>query len=234
MSRFAATLMFLFCCCTGATAIVGDAPPAEWRLARPAVMVFGPHGPCSGAVLAQDLVLTAAHCVAETYNYKIVGHIAAAPFSLADVTEIAPHPQFSGSAHIADLAMLKLSEPLPTGFAPAFLEARPVAVGDRLIVVGYGVAVEGDRKSAGIPRMVELVVTNQSTDALTLGDQKDRLSACNGDSGAPVFARRGGVPALIGIVRGGQCGSDTVVTPLAPFRDWIAETAQKLGSPLAR
>jgi Trypsin len=74
-------------------------------------------------VLAQDLVLTAAHCVVATSALKIVGHLAAVPYHLADVTEVALHPEFSWpkfSWPAADLALLKLSEKLPTGFAPGF------------------------------------------------------------------------------------------------------------------
>src|SRR5262249_61484920 len=118
-----------------AAGLVGDASPAEWTIARPSVMVFTSGGACSGVVLAQDLVLTAAHCVVARTNVTIVGHLADVPYQLADVTEIATHPQFSWPT--ADLALLKLSQPLPTAFAPAFLDKRSVVPGDRLIVVGY-------------------------------------------------------------------------------------------------
>jgi S1-C subfamily serine protease len=227
-----------------AVALFGDAAPAEWTTARPAVIVFGSRGLCSGVVLAQDLVLTAAHCVIAATDVKIVGHIAAAPFHLADVTQVAPHPQFSAVASpTADLALLKLSKPLPIGFAPAFLDSRPIAVGDRLIVVGYGMAMQGDGKSAGTPRMATLVVTHRWDRLLTLRDASGgAISGCGGDSGAPAFAIRGGVPALVGVVTKGACGgsalatsatsASTIVIPFAPYRDWILETARQFGSPL--
>jgi trypsin len=228
---------------TRAVALVGDAAPAEWTTARPTIMVFSARGLCSGVVLAQDLVLTAAHCVIATTDAKIIGHIAAAPFRLADVTQVAPHPQFEAEGGpTADLALLKLSKPLPIGFAPAFLATRPVAAGDRLIIVGYGMAVQGDPWSAGTPRMATLIVTRRWDKLLGLRDASGgTISGCGGDSGAPAFAIRGGVPTLVGVVIRAACGApgvipsggaSTVAVPLAPYRDWILETARSFGAAL--
>jgi len=157
-------LAAFLCASAPAAALVGDASPAEWTLARPTVMVFKSYGPCTGVVVAQDLVLTAAHCVVAQTSGKIVGHLAAVPYQLADVTETALHPQFSwpkDSWPTADLALLKLSKELPSGFAPAFFHKRSVVLGDRLIVVGYGVGTQGDAKTAGTPRMATFVVTGR-------------------------------------------------------------------------
>jgi secreted trypsin-like serine protease len=70
------------------------------------------------------------------------------------------------------------------------------------------------------------------TDPAARGDPA-KLGSCNGDSGSPVFAVRGGMPVLVGIVSRGNCGDDTVAIPLAPHLDWITETARSLGAPLA-
>ena len=236
MDRSALALAIFLCGSAPAPALVGDASPAEWTIARPTVMVFRPDGPCSGVVVAQDLVLTAAHCVVATSGFKIVGHLAAVPYHLADVTEVALHPQFSWpkfSWPAADLALLKLSKELPTGFAPAFLDKRSVVLGDRLVVVGYGVGTQGDAYTAGRPRMATFVVTNTSDNLLTLRDAAgDALSTCGGDSGAPAFIIRGGVPALAGVVSGGICADYSLVTPFSSYREWVWGTARRLGSPL--
>ena len=50
---------------TPALAIVGGAPPAPENLARSVVMVVGSFGTlCTATVIAPDLLLTVAHCVA--------------------------------------------------------------------------------------------------------------------------------------------------------------------------
>jgi secreted trypsin-like serine protease len=180
-------------------------------------------------------VLTAAHCTAASGEIKIAEFNAAKLYRVADVTEVAAHPQYTGREWPApDLALLKLSKPLPSRLAPAFLSMRPVVVGERLIVVGYGLAAKDDTKTAGTPRMAMLTVTQQSATLLTLVDRlSHKIGGCLGDSGAPVFATRGGVPALAGIVsRSNHCGGLTYVIPFATYGDWIKETARNLRSAL--
>lgn len=237
MCRAATVIMFSVLLCTPASALVGDAPTAEWTIRRPTVMVHGARGKCSGVVLTQDLVLTAAHCLVTPDKYGIFGHIGATPSRLADVTETVPHPQFKRDAKpgVADLALLKLSKPLPSSFAPAFFDMRPVAIGDRMIVVGYGVAAGKDKKSFGTPRMATLTVYDRTDTLLMLRDQtSNSIGSCFGDSGGPAFSIRGGVPALAGVVSAGNCDSVSIVIPFSPYRDWITETARKLGSTLDR
>jgi secreted trypsin-like serine protease len=61
------------------------------------------------------------------------------------------------------------------------------------------------------------------------------LGGCTGDSGAPAFDGEG--PLVIGVVSWSTapndeegCGGLTGVTPLLLYRDWIVQTAKKLGS----
>jgi secreted trypsin-like serine protease len=67
--------------------------------------------------------------------------------------------------------------------------------------------------------------------------QRIGLGGCTGDSGAPVFD--GQSASVIGVVSWSTapgdeegCGGLTGVTPLMLYRDWIVQTARKLGSPL--
>ena len=64
-------------------------------------------------------------------------------------------------------------------------------------------------------------------------------AALPGDSGAPVFAERNRDPAVVGVVSWSAgpdlsdgCGSLAGLTPLAPYRAWIVDTAASMGSPL--
>jgi len=232
MRRTLTTLACSLALCVSARAIVGDAEQADWRIVRPALMVAGPLGTCSGAVLGPDLVLTAAHCVTTTAYVEVAGY----GTGWIGVSEIVQHPQFSPGAALlkADLALLKLYMPPPTGFVPALLGSRPVGSGERLIVVGYGLQDNGKRDN--FARMATLTVTNQYDDKLGLTDQdamgeRSTRGGCGGDSGGPVFAARGGAPFLVGIVTAGSwCGGTTYVTPLTPYHSWITETARQLRS----
>lgn len=255
MTRFAsAALAAAFLCAAfapPAAAMVGDAPNANSAVSRHMVLILGSHGTsCTGVALARDLVLTAAHCVLPGADYKIVEFDRDHRPSLRDVGDIARHPQFDlntllGHRATADVALMKLAAPLPAAFAPAPLApATAVAVGDSLLVAGYGVAVRGDGKTGGTPRAATLVVTGQPGtlqirlyDPATKGERSG-ISACTGDSGSPVFDAQ---TRVIGVVSwstgpklGAGCGGLTGVTPLVRYRDWILQQADAFGSPLGR
>jgi hypothetical protein len=231
-----------------AFAITGNAPAALTQ-GRHAVMIVGSHGTfCTGAAIARDLVLTAAHCVQPGSDYKLVEFDIARRPHLLDVRRVARHPRFHLAtllAHraTADVALLKMAAPLPDAILPARIarHARTPRVGDTLTVFGYGLAVRGAPKTGGTLRAARLSVTGRPgnlqirlVDPATRG-RRAGMGACTGDSGAPVFADT----ALIGVVswstgpglRAG-CGGLTGVTPLMLYRGWIAATARALGSPL--
>jgi hypothetical protein len=141
--------------------------------------------------------------------------------------------------------LLKLAAPFATAPATLSPAGSTVAVGDRLVVVGYGLATPGDGKSGGTVRAATLVATGQPgtlqvrlVDPATKGERAG-LGACTGDSGAPVFRESGGRLSVIGVVswstganNSDGCGGLTGVTPLVRYRDWIVQTAGKLGAPL--
>jgi hypothetical protein len=146
----------------------------------------------------------------------------------------------------ADLALLRLPAPLAAPAEPAPLSARTAfAPGERFTVAGYGVSVRGDGKTGGTVRAATLVATGRPgtlqvrlVDPATAGERAG-LGACTGDSGAPAFEDSGGNVAVVGVVSwstgpGGSdgCGGLTGLTPLVIYRDWIAATARRLGSPL--
>jgi secreted trypsin-like serine protease len=230
-----------------AFAITGDAPPATGWAARPIVMVGSTLGDqCTGTALARDLVLTAAHCVAHPGRYAVKDYNTG---TVVRVRSIARHPRFSfknyaAARATADLALLKLEGPLPDIVVPAALAAaRRVKVGETLTVAGFGVTQAGTAHGLGVPREARLAVTGKPGSLqIRLVDPASRnartgLGACTGDSGAPAYDGDG--PLVIGVVSWSTgpdnsegCGGLTGLTPLLAYRDWIIETAKKLGSPI--
>jgi hypothetical protein len=225
-------------------AMVGGATLADQVIARHVVLILGGHSLCSGVAVASDLVLTAAHCVLANGKYKLVtfeGRRAV----VNDVLRVVPHPQFSPRMDAPDIALVKLAPTPASKLVPApFSERRaPPSVGERFVVAGFGVAAQGERRSAGILRAATLVVTARpSSQQLNLVDprklgERAGLGVCNGDSGGPVFDERD--RALVAIISwsGGSegepiCGFVSGAIPIARYRYWIMETAEKLGSPL--
>lgn len=246
MPAMGRALICLLLSCWPAAAMVGGAAAPPDSIARALVLIVGSRGNfCTGAALAPDLVLTAAHCVLPGADYKIVEYERGQP-QLRDVARVTAHPQFSLQtllAHraTADVALLKMAVPLAS-VAPAALGATPtVAPGDTFLVAGLGVARRGDGKSGGTARAASLITTGRPgslqirlVDAATMGE-REGLGACTGDSGAPVFANS----AIVGVVswstgprNSAGCGGLTGVTPLALYRSWITDSAKLLGNKL--
>jgi secreted trypsin-like serine protease len=235
--------------CGQAAALVGGAPAAGNDVARQIVLIVGSRGTfCTGTALAPDLMLTAAHCVLPGADYKLVEFDAAGQPVFRDVATIRRHPQFDLAALLAhrataDVALVKLATPLPAA-TPAVLGNGRAAAGDRLVVVGAGVAVRGDGRTSGTARLATLVATGRPgnlqvrlVDPATNGASAG-LGACTGDSGAPVFQDVGG-RRLFGIVSwstgpngSAGCGGLTGVTPLSLYRGWLIDTANALGAKL--
>lgn len=230
----------------GATDVTGSG------LGRHVVLIVGSRGnSCTGVALAPDLVLTVAHCVLPGAEYRIVEFDAAHRPQLKPVTSVARHPAFKLDTMLAhrataDVALLKLADPLAAPAVPATLTTRTTfAVGERFTVAGYGVTVRGDGKTGGTVRAANLVATGRPgtlqvrlVDPATAGERPG-LGACTGDSGAPAFEETGGTAAVVGLVSWSTgpngsdgCGGLTGLTPLVIYRDWITSTARRLGSPL--
>jgi secreted trypsin-like serine protease len=228
-----------------AFALTGNAPPAAGWAARPIVMIVDTRDDlCTGTALAQDLVLTAAHCVVRPVQYTVKAYQTGGPIP---VRSIVRHPRFdfasyAASRATADIALLKLAAPLPDIIVPATLAApRRVAVGETLTIAGFGVTIAGTARGLGLPRMATLTVTGTPGSLqirlydVATRNQQIGLGGCTGDSGAPAFDGDG--PLVIGVVSWSTapgdeegCGGLTGITPLLLYRTWIVDTARKLNS----
>jgi secreted trypsin-like serine protease len=235
-----------------AAAIVGGGGAPSEGIARAVVTIIGSRGSfCTGSLIAQDLVLTAAHCVLSGADYKVIVPGETTP-RLLDLRRVASHPQFNVQnilAHraSADVALLQLINPLPASKAPAPLGAPmiPIEVGSRLTIAGVGVTKRGDGKTGGVIHAADLTVTGKPgtlqirlADPLT-NNTREGLGACTGDSGAPVFEMQAGRAVIVGVVswstgpnNADGCGGLTGVTPLTLYREWILRTARGWGAAL--
>jgi secreted trypsin-like serine protease len=235
-----------------AYALVGNSRPAPASMARHVVLIAGSGGSfCSGVLIATDLVVTAGHCVNEGQSYKLIRFSDGGAPTFLDVASATRHPQFDIKAFLnhraaADVAIMKLAQPLGAPFVPARLasSAQKTTVGDQLTIAGYGVAVRGDGKTGGTLRAATLTVTGQpGTLQIRLVDPITNVTApgqgaCTGDSGAPAFGPLNTVIGLVSWTTGPQnedgCGGLTGLTPLSRYLPWITDVASRFGSPLPR
>src|SRR5262249_51399128 len=161
----AIAFLILLSLCTPAAAMVGGAQNAP-KFSHAVVMLAGQRGFCSGATVARDLVLTAAHCVASGTDYKLVVFEISGKPVLKSIATIARHPQFDAGATqrpraTADVALLKFAETISAAPVPLGPAGFKVAPGDPFLVAGYGLATPGDGKSGGTVRTATLVATGQ-------------------------------------------------------------------------
>lgn len=232
-----------------AHAIVGGAPAATDAAARAVMTIISSRGTfCSGALIAPDLVLTAAHCVAGGGDYKLVQYDSARQPQLRDVKRVAAHPKFSlsemnGHRATADVALLQLAQPLSVAPLPYSAPLPPLAAGVAFRIVGIGVTLRGDGKSGGVARAASLVATGKpGTLQIRLVDPATNnaragLGACTGDSGAPVIEDQNGSAVIVGVVswstaanNSAGCGGLTGTTPLTLYREWITQTSKMWGA----
>lgn len=235
-----------FCCIVVSALLLGAGGQAQ-ALVGPAdeggpleahvVMVLkrAPSGSgfCSGVVIAQNVVLTAAHCVAKTDDTRVHFHEPAGQPMLKPVAAVAVHPQYRAGAiktreRSIDLALVRTATPLPARFSPVAIETTPhVTPGMQFVIAGFGVAREELAETAGVFRTGILAARTPLSGVLLWAEdpQKKGLGACSGDSGGPIFDMQGTRIVAITDWAEGEgrkgCGGLTQGAYVAPQLGWI-------------
>jgi hypothetical protein len=208
---------------------------------------------CSGAVIAPDLILTAAHCVLQRAAYRVVVTDERGRRMGVRAIAAALHPAFVPGTTPrtqpgTDLAIIKLAQPLGPEFRPLDPRlASNVGPGEFVDLAGFGLSAESRKGSARVLRRTRLLSlgTLQVANRVLVVADEERLAettgagACRGDSGGPILR---GTPStgyqLLGIVSWSSgalrsrtntaCGGLTAVTPVAEHSDWIAGRSDDL------
>jgi V8-like Glu-specific endopeptidase len=224
-------------------ALVGAAPDGRFadRVAMVLVRGRGEAGFCSALVLDSRTLLTAAHCLRPTRDMAVHYRDASGTPVVIPVEAAIAHPLYRPDAireriESIDVALIRTASPLDARFAGAPLASGDgPAVGERVILSGYGAARDGDWKSGGELRSVTLAVREPASKVLIwAADADGRVAgACSGDSGAPIWSADGAAAVAIATwaqaPQGRGCGGLTQGPRLAPLKGWIEETARRLG-----
>lgn len=152
-------------------------------------------GFCSGFLIAQDIVLTAGHCVAEANvceNIKAVMNyesdrsiMAMKAVECAEVLKIKNDIVGQG----VDYALIRLKQSLPA--LPLKVAQEGAPVGERVYTLGYPLG-SFKKKATGIIRRI----------SPEHGTYIANLDIFDGNSGSPVFSEK--THELLGVVSGGE------------------------------
>ena len=139
---------------TPALAVIGGIASQDVRGARASTLrIETSRGElCSGAAIAPELVLTAAHCLMGGGSVSVVSLDPNFRPRRHAVLAVMPHPSFVPGTTPrtqpgADLAMLRLSAPLPSDIQPVTLGGG-LWQGEVVTMAGFGLSVETNKKTA--------------------------------------------------------------------------------------
>lgn len=236
----------------------GTVLAASDPLARSTVMVidFAPGNDCSGTLVAEDIVLTASHCVdggvtsvrlvfsnQRTNHDELVRHAVA----------IRRHEFYKLPGEDRnDIALVRFDGMRPPGFVTARLPDEDLTSYTSFTAVGYGVT-NGHRgrmvlNDSGILRATKLHVQALSpTGAEFTIDQSRGHGVCFGDSGGPAYAigtasGDEAAPVLVGFandvftpgfnniepVNYDYCAHSAHATNVFFYKNWIEATIEEL------
>lgn len=165
---------------------------------------------CSGTVIAAQVFLTAAGCIADdsdASHYEVLG--GATPFVTPDwtanVSSVVPNPAYDSMTLANDTGVLLLASAPPVS-PLAWLASDPggaYGLGSLFTTVGYGVSNAQSLQGDGVKRMVDIAIS--AADASTFSiDASHGKSPCLGDTGGPALEDVNQVETVIGLVAYGD------------------------------
>lgn len=201
---------------------------------------------CTASIIDVDLLVTAAHCVEggaaalRAVFSTNINNQGAAVITVLSAQQSPGWAQHQNDAtNTGDIALVKLAQPIPAGYAPAKLldDASFLTSGQAVILAGYGITNGTRQTGAGILRQVTTVIADPVfSDTEVLMQQTRGKGACHGDSGGPAYVQVNGERRLLGVTSRGvndprnNCTKYSAYTNILSYRDWISSTAQAMAT----
>lgn len=209
---------------------------------------------CTASAISKNILLTAAHCVADWKPSQINVATSSNPLksekidstAWVQVEKIEIHPQYKTVPTIVnDIALIKLASSLPNDRISKLINSDQVTKKMQMILVGFGVTdIEepNDDKHETLLNYVLKTINFNPLEQKIHVNQTDQSGICSGDSGSPGFiydtARKEftvlGVASYILQPKDSQLGATNLCRGIGiymnvlTFKKWILETSAEM------
>lgn len=214
---------------------------------------------CTGSLLANDIVLTAAHCTTDNPNYILLYFSTQAPNMKELLASVNTNPLVrrvvggkvgtnwpglteSQLADWGDIALLKFKGGIPQGYQLAQLLPSDAELKAQQAVTLAGFGLTDGVRNIQSDRLLKVDITildpNYSKSEMVV-DSGNGKGPCHGDSGGPAYVNVNGQRFVAGVTSRaesktdpkGLCIGDTIYTKTQPYSAWIKNSMKALQSP---
>ncbi len=187
---------------TGGSSCSAEGSPV---VALVAVKVVGENlvqiGSCSGTIVTNDDILTAAHCILTPKQDGADGFLVVTDKGSYPVVRYKVNPFYTGTGSAFDTAMVTVGVNLGVPPVP-FNVTDVVSPNEEITVYGYGNDEEGySFVDLGLSALKagNMIVGATVPGLFAASFDESGSAICQGDSGGPVIQTIGGVPSIVGV-----------------------------------
>lgn len=188
-------------------------------------LTYNGNAHCTGTLVGEKTVVTAAHCLvgvtASKMRFVIGSDIVKPQYSLR-VESTKYHPKYDDRNIVNDIGFVTLTQEAPIEHMVLLDKMDESFVGQNLFFVGYGVDNAYTNSGAGKKRAVWMTVSSVSNTTFRYDDAG--RNTCYGDSGGPAFVRDSAGNYLVaGVTSYGDyyCTSYGVDTKVSAYLDFL-------------